>query len=127
MTLEAEAPDEIVHAVERPQHRALSAAGRPDEAGDLALLHLDLAVSHGEKVAVEDLVELAVDHHGSAFRLAVEARSASAELGSFFHRRSHRVSPPSLTRAVGPASGSGCLWSGRAARAPGRRPTPARS
>ena len=61
MALEAEAIDQVVHPVEAAQHGALAAARRADEAGDLALLDRHMAVAHGQEVAVEDLVDLAVD------------------------------------------------------------------
>jgi hypothetical protein len=62
VSLEPEARNEIVHPIQAAQHRALAAAGRADETGDLALLDRDVAVAHGEKIAVEDLLQLAVDH-----------------------------------------------------------------
>src|SRR5262249_59811740 len=61
MALEAKSMDEIVHAVEAPQHRALAAARGPDEAGDLALLDGHVAVPHGEELAVEHLLEVTVN------------------------------------------------------------------
>ena len=45
MTLEAEAADQVVHAVEAAQDRALAAAGWADEARDLAALDLHVAVA----------------------------------------------------------------------------------
>src|SRR5262249_38028198 len=59
--LEAEAVDEVVHAVEASQDRALAAARGSDEASDLALLDGHVAVAHGQELAVEDLLEVAVD------------------------------------------------------------------
>ena len=61
VALEAEHRDQVVHPVEAAQHRALAAARGADEAGDLALLDRHVAVAHGEEVAVEDLVDVAVD------------------------------------------------------------------
>src|SRR5215470_1106799 len=57
--LEAEAPDEVVHAVEAAQHRALATSRGPDEAGDLALFDRHVAVAHREKRAVVHLLQLA--------------------------------------------------------------------
>ena len=64
MALETEALDQVVHAVEAAQHGALAATGRADEAGDLVLLDRHMAVAHGQEVAVENLVQLAVHDHG---------------------------------------------------------------
>ena len=57
VALEAEARDQVVHAVEAAQHRALAAARGADEAGDLALLDRHVAVAHGQELAVVDLVD----------------------------------------------------------------------
>src|SRR5271166_352844 len=61
VALETEAIDQVVHAVEAAQHRALAAAGRSDEAGDLALVNRHVAVAHGEKRAIQDFLDLAVN------------------------------------------------------------------
>src|SRR5262249_43488944 len=61
--LEPEAADEIVHSVERAQHRALAATGGPDETSDPPLLDLDVAVTYGHEAAVIHAIQLAVDHH----------------------------------------------------------------
>src|SRR5262249_20892921 len=62
-SLEAEAADQVVHAVEATQRGALAAPGRADERGDGAALDLDLDVADGLELAVEQLVDLAVDEH----------------------------------------------------------------
>jgi hypothetical protein len=53
--------DQVVHAVETAQNGALAAAGRTDEAGDLALLDRHVAVADGKEVSIQDLLHLTVD------------------------------------------------------------------
>ncbi|MNR06234.1 hypothetical protein D3C85_1222980 [compost metagenome] len=65
MALETKAFYQIIHPVEAAQHRALAAARRTDEPGDLVFFDRHMAVTHGHEVAVENLVQLAVhDHRG---------------------------------------------------------------
>jgi hypothetical protein len=53
-TLEAAAFDQVVHAIERPQHGALAAAGGADEGCDLAAGNLHIHTTHGFIAAVAD-------------------------------------------------------------------------
>jgi hypothetical protein len=73
VTLEAEAADQVVHPVERPEHRALPAAGGTDEAGDLAPMDLHVAVPDRQERTVVDLFELAVDDDAVRGRATIES------------------------------------------------------
>src|SRR5262249_43384597 len=91
VALEPEAPDEVVHAVEAPQHGALAAARGADEAGDLAALDGHAAVPHRQELAVVDLVELAVDDH-------VASHGAVRRLRPFQHHAQRGLSFPAQPR-----------------------------
>ena len=54
--------DQVVHAVEAPQHGGLAATGRPDERGDLVLADVEVDVMHGPEVAVVDVEVGDVEH-----------------------------------------------------------------
>src|SRR5262249_14666633 len=95
---EAEPVDEVVHPIERSEHGALATAGGTDEARDLALFDFDVAVTDGQELAIEDTVQLALDHH------VVVCRAIRLPL----QRLRHRYHPVSLLR-------------GRQARRPSRR------
>ena len=62
LALETKDRDQVVHAVEAAQHGAFAAARRTDKAGDLVLLDRYRAGTHGEKVAVKDLIDLTIHH-----------------------------------------------------------------
>src|SRR5262245_2365434 len=63
MPFETKATYQVVHAIETPQGGTLAAARRTNKGRDLALLNGDMAVAHGEKFAVVQVVNLAVDNH----------------------------------------------------------------
>jgi hypothetical protein len=54
--------DQIVHAVEATKHGRLAATGRADERRDLVLSDLEVDITHGLEVAVEDVESLDVEH-----------------------------------------------------------------
>src|SRR5208283_2347460 len=60
--LEAEPSDQVVHAVETAQSRALAASGGADEGGNGAPLDLQGDIAKGLELAVMQLRNLAVDH-----------------------------------------------------------------
>jgi len=61
VALEPETADQIVHAIETTQRRALAASRRTDERGDGALLDLQRYVARGFETAVEEFLDLAID------------------------------------------------------------------
>src|SRR5262249_40149305 len=63
MPFETKATHQVVHAIETPQGSTLTTARRTNKGRDLALLNGDMAVAHGEKFAVVQVVNLAVDDH----------------------------------------------------------------
>src|SRR5215468_10818644 len=89
VALEAEAVDEVVHAVEAPQHRALAAARGADEARDLAFLDGHVAIPHGEELAVEHLLEVAVDDDVFRPGHTPVGRGDRGHRGSSHGRRGH--------------------------------------
>src|SRR5262249_14363327 len=58
---EAEAPFQVVHAIDRAQHRALAAAGRPDKGVDRLARQSQPGVADRLEVAVEHLLDVDVD------------------------------------------------------------------
>src|SRR5262249_15266355 len=59
--LEAEAAHQVVHAVDRAEHRALAAARRSDERGDRALPDPQARVAHRLKIAIVDGFQVDID------------------------------------------------------------------
>ena len=71
--LEAEAADQVVHAVQAAEHGALAAARRADEGRDAVLLDRNAGVADGLEGAVVQLPEIDVDDHvGRLRRVAAE-------------------------------------------------------
>src|SRR5215471_20575903 len=62
MPFETKATYQVVHAIETPQGGTLAAARRTNKGRDLALLNGNMAITHGEKLAVVQVVNLAVDN-----------------------------------------------------------------
>ena len=77
------ADDQVVHPVERAQHRGLAAAGRPDERGDLVLVDGQRDVGHRAERAVEDRHVLHVED-GRAGRYLPRCRLRYVQLGDDF-------------------------------------------
>src|SRR5262249_32356682 len=68
VAFEPEALDQIVHAVEASQHRALAAARRTDKSGDLALVDRHPCIADREERSIIDFAHIAVDREVPAFR-----------------------------------------------------------
>ena len=90
--LDRGARDEVVHAVERAQDRALAAAGGADEGRDLALAHLERDVPHGRDAVVADRQPAHVEDHALAGprtsgRLGAHIERAQRNIGHAAHHR----------------------------------------
>src|SRR5262249_33369435 len=78
--LEPETANEIVHAIEGPEHGALAAPRRSDEAGDLALGDPHVAVADGEEAPVVNLAEVAIDHDVAGLTVRVDTDTRGLRL-----------------------------------------------
>src|SRR5262249_51961510 len=63
MPFEPKAPHQVIHAIETAQGGTLATARRANKGRDLALFNRNMAVADGEKFAVVQVVNLAVDQH----------------------------------------------------------------
>jgi hypothetical protein len=61
LAVEAKAADEIIHAVQAPQHRALPAPRGADESGDRPGSDRQVRVAHGRRAPVVELPDVTVD------------------------------------------------------------------
>ena len=94
VTLEPEALDHIVHAIEAAQNGALAAPRGADKAGYRPLWDRNAAVAHGEEVSVKNFTEVAVDRYFRG-RRRWRGRVGDAGLGSK-HDLTSRVSRSSI-------------------------------
>ena len=68
------ARNDLVHAIERAQHRGLATAGRSDESGDLVGFDVDVHIFNGQEVAVVDVQMIDINtlsHFGSLYVVSV--------------------------------------------------------
>src|SRR5262245_11203262 len=122
LAVEAKAADEIVHAIDAAQDRALAAAGRPDEGGHGILLDDELGIAHGLEIAVVERAQLNVDDRTVAVAVAIAGvENCLAFIGIL-------VSVSIKVYGNAPSkSGPRCWQSAPVPREPAKRPRQSRS
>src|SRR5581483_6348720 len=111
--------DEVVHAVETPQDRALAAAGRPDEGGDLVGGDVAGDAGHG---LVGLVLDAQVRHREHDLPVGPGALAGGVVRGADERRENRRHLHVPNVRAGGDPFVNGCARSGERPRNPAAEP-----